>query len=88
MALLTWVLRALVALLLIRFVLRLFARRGPAGRPRTRRQTERVGGTLVRDPQCGTYIPQAKALTTGSGSSVVHFCSTDCRDAWVAAHRS
>jgi hypothetical protein len=48
---------------------------------------ERKGGTLVRDPNCGTYIPEARAITLGSGSHALHFCSAACRDAYTAAHR-
>ena len=92
MTILLWVFRALVILIVLRLVLRFVGsviagasaprQTSPATRP------ERLGGTLVRDPQCGTYVPQVKALSSGSGDTAVFFCSTDCRDAWVAAHRS
>lgn len=82
---LIWVIRLIVILLVIRFVLRLFAGRNLPGRTTTRRETLRQGGTLVRDPQCGTYIPEAGALTVNSSAGRLHFCSTTCRDAWLAA---
>jgi len=84
------VLRVLVILLILRFVLRLIAsvRAGYHSAPRPRRpMAERTGGTLVRDPNCGTYIPEARAVTVGTGRDALHFCSATCRDAYAAAHR-
>jgi hypothetical protein len=86
---LLWIVRAFAILLLIRMILRgLFGSRptaartqgGPAGRPRAQ---ERIGGELVRDPNCGTYIPKARALVVGSGEAAQYFCSTECRDAYA-----
>ena len=47
---------------------------------------ERAGGALVRDPQCGTYVIQSRALQIGSGDHAHFFCSDTCRTAWMAAH--
>jgi uncharacterized protein len=76
----------LFALLLIRLVYRTIV---GTRRPRTAapsRPSERQGGRLVRDPQCGTYVPLSRALRVGSGDDARYFCSTDCRDAYAAAH--
>ena len=35
---------------------------------------------LVRDPECGLYIPEARAFPLKSGSGIAHFCSATCRD--------
>jgi YHS domain-containing protein len=80
---LIWIARVLILLLIIRFVLRLlfgaaFARRSAA----PRRVSERSGGELVRDPNCGTYVPKSRAIASGSGSDVKYFCSPECRDAF------
>jgi len=86
---LVWLPRILFALFILRLLSRTFAARPaapPRGRPSAPR--ERVLGTLVRDPQCGTYIPESRALTVGSGAGALHFCSASCRDAWAAAHGS
>ena len=90
MTLLLWIVRIVVILLVVRLVLRLISAQLPARRAATRpsRQVERQGGTLVRDPQCGTYIPQTKAIAVSAGGSTAFFCSTGCRDAWAASHRS
>jgi uncharacterized protein len=84
-AALIWIARAIVLLLILRFVLRLlFGSGAPVGRPQARRASgpvERAGGELVRDPHCGTYIPKSRAIAVGSGADVKYFCSTTCRDA-------
>jgi hypothetical protein len=90
MNLLSWIFR----LLLVMFVVRLIVSAIFGGRSRQTRQTppagppERAGGTLVRDPQCGTYLPQTRAIRLGSGSDAQYFCSAACRDAYRAAHSS
>ena len=78
-------------LLVIRLIVRgLYSVIGGSARCRGRseRVPERAGGALVRDPQCGTYIPESRALVLGRGPDALHFCSTTCRDAWTAAHGS
>ncbi len=88
--LLDWLADALVLFLIVRFVMRLFsASRRQAQWPKASApKPERSGGTLVRDPQCGTYIPETRAIRTGSGPDAVYFCSATCRDAYAAAHRA
>jgi hypothetical protein len=89
MSVILWLLRALVILLVIRLVVSFIrgtlvtsrqrvVRRGQAGSP------ERIGGRLVQDPQCGTYIPEERAITYGRGDRAQHFCSEQCRDTWIA----
>jgi hypothetical protein len=83
---LIWLVRLLILILIVRLIMRsvtALSGRVPAGRAR---MSERAGGTLVRDPQCGTYIPEAGAVVAGAGADVHHFCSITCRDAWMATH--
>ena len=80
---LLWILRGLILLLVLRFVLQLVF--GAATRPTRRRKNvakapERLGGELVRDPQCGTYVPKARAIAVGSGPETKYFCSATCRE--------
>ena len=86
-AIVLWIIRILVIMFVARLVLQyLFGRRPvPLGR-RPQRPEVRAGGSLVRDPQCGTYIPESTALTVGRGAHALHFCSETCRDRWTAAH--
>ncbi len=87
-AFLIWLLRLLILILIVRLIIRsvrVLSGRAAAGRAPVR-MPERTGGTLVRDPQCGTYIPEAGAVVAGGGADVQHFCSITCRDAWMATH--
>lgn len=87
MTILLWIVRILVLLLLIRMVLRLVFPRGLPARRTRGGSLERSGGSLVRDPHCGTYVPQQGALSIGSGASAVYFCSAACRDAYAQSLR-
>ena len=89
MRILSWIVRILAVLLLLRMLLRYFfrpksaearGRRGPRAAPKA---PERLGGELVRDPQCGTYVPKSRAIVLGSGVGALYFCSTNCRDAYA-----
>jgi YHS domain-containing protein len=87
MLLLLWILRALIILLILRYLVAFFGRRGPASMPRaSRKPAVRAGGTLVRDPQCGTYVPESTAFSISRGGATRYFCSAACRDAWAAAN--
>jgi hypothetical protein len=83
-----WLFRILLALIILRLVLRavLGDRRPRARQAPPRKRVERAGGQLVRDPQCGTYVPQSRAIVAGRGATALHFCSTGCRDQYLAAH--
>jgi hypothetical protein len=91
-----WLLRAIVLTIIVNLILRLIfsgtrpsqSRRDTARGPMPGRQSrpEQTGGTLVQDPQCGTYIVPARALRSGSGTEAHYFCSDGCRTAYLAAH--
>ena len=40
------------------------------------------GEDMVRDPQCGTYLPRGDALTRTVKGKRYYFCSPECRDAF------
>jgi YHS domain-containing protein len=44
-----------------------------------------VGGELKKDPVCGTYVSTAAAVTKTIDGQLVHFCSRECRDKYLAA---
>jgi len=81
---LLWIARAIFLLLIVRTVMRLIfppQRRPPAGAPPPRTgPVERAGGELVRDPQCGTYVPKTRAIALQRGGETLYFCSDKCRD--------
>jgi uncharacterized protein len=60
---------------------------GPSPRNRPRARSERLGGKLVQDPNCGTYLPEDRAISIQAGSDVRHFCSVACRDQWQSVQR-
>ncbi len=49
----------------------------------TRDPSPQRGVGLVRDPVCGVFGGPGKALTSGTGSAMRHFCSEKCRREWV-----
>ena len=87
---LLWAFRVLIILLIVRMVVRLlFPARGRSPKAeRSARVSERAGGALVRDPECGTYVSEAKAVAArDTDGKAAFFCSDRCRDAWMSAHR-
>jgi YHS domain-containing protein len=93
-----WLLRVILVLLIIRLIASAFSgggsratggpQRPPRPRPSSPEGAERAGGTLRRDPQCGTYVTEARAIRATTGTETHFFCSTNCRDAYRAAHSS
>jgi uncharacterized protein len=84
--LIAWLGDLLVLLLIIRMISGLFSRgRTVSSRSRPTPPPERSGGNLVRDPQCGTYIPESRAVRVVANGKTLFFCSTSCRDAYAAS---
>ena len=42
---------------------------------------------LVRDPVCGVHVAESRSIPLREGNALVHFCSTACRDQYVAAEK-
>ena len=40
---------------------------------------------MVRDPICGTFVVQSRALSADSRGETAWFCSEDCRHKWQAS---
>lgn len=90
MRILSWIVRILVILFVLRLVLRAiagFMRTAKTGGPERGRgqMRERAGGELVRDPNCGTFIPRHTAIVSGSGPNAKYFCSEKCRQEYSAS---
>lgn len=47
-------------------------------------EKSRDGEQMVKDPQCGTYLPRSDALSAKVAGQEVFFCSEACRDAYRA----
>jgi YHS domain-containing protein len=56
----------------------------PGSKPRAANQVP-LTGELKKDPACGTYIAAATSLKEKVGGQTYHFCSTECRDKYVAS---
>ncbi|HEX7087757.1 MAG TPA: hypothetical protein VF198_15460 [Vicinamibacterales bacterium] len=53
------------------------------GGGRTRQpRVPQTGTKMVKDPVCGTYVVQEKALSASSGGETAWFCSRECQQAW------
>jgi len=78
-----WILRLLIAALLIRAVWGFISGviRGVSA-PRQQGSREKRGISLARDPVCGTFVEPARALQAREGSTVHYFCSEDCRQSF------
>ncbi len=82
------ILGVVVVLLAVRALRQLLAHvaegmRGESGPARPLDQ----GVRMARDPVCGTFVIPASALAVRDADGVHHFCSTTCRDAFVARSR-
>lgn len=86
--LIRFLLLALLVLLLVRAGWRLLAGviEGATGGSRERTGSRR-SAKMVRDPICGTFVVQSRALTAFSGGETAWFCSEECRRRWESAHR-
>jgi len=45
--------------------------------------SRQVAGHMVKDPVCGTYVVQGRALTAVRGQQTAWFCSPRCQQAWL-----
>lgn len=84
---LSWFLRIVAVLLLIRALWRFLA--GVAGKTKKSGRFDKAQKSvrLVRDPVCGTYVPRMRALTIGQGNGAQFFCSERCRTSYQNSTR-
>ena len=91
MGFLVGLLRVLLALFVVRLLVRAFAgflraRAAPPAVPeRPQSRAGQQGTELVRDRVCNTFLPKGQALRAMIGGQEEHFCSADCRDRALAA---
>jgi YHS domain-containing protein len=88
------VIRLLLICLLVLFVARAVWRLlsgvvegATAAGPRASRAPDR-GTRMVRDPICGTFVVQSRALSADSRGETAWFCSEDCRRTWQVTRRT
>ena len=67
----------------------LFGRRLPSGRPDGRAPGRSSGEeVLVRDPQCGIYLPRTTGLKRMVRGQEHYFCSKECLEAYLLSRES
>lgn len=77
-----WMLRLLLAVLVVRLLWKLAAGVVSGVRDPPPRGAQ-PAGALVRDPVCGTYVEPARALSTRAGRETHYFCSKECQRSFV-----
>ncbi len=82
-----WIIRFLVVMLLVRLVWKFVSGvvEGAARRPQV---APAKGVPLVRDPMCGTYVDQTRALTLRRKGEMHYFCSENCRTSFRQESRA
>ncbi|UCG39053.1 MAG: hypothetical protein JSV00_02105 [bacterium] len=50
--------------------------------PRQRGPSPAGGEEMVKDPQCGVYLPQSRAIERRMGGRRFYFCSRECERAY------
>ena len=45
-----------------------------------------IDDVMIQDPHCNVYFPQRKAVHLNFEGKDLQFCSTRCRDEFLAAH--
>ncbi len=81
--LLLWVLVFMGAMWLWRLVKAVLLATG-SSRPATTVHSTRSAGRMVRDRVCETFIPEKSALRLEKGGEIQYFCSSTCRDRFLA----
>lgn len=57
----------------------------PSGHSNTDQSPNAIDDVMVKDPQCGVYFPKRKALQAELNGEELFFCSTECREKFLAA---
>jgi YHS domain-containing protein len=60
---------------------------GATGSGSGRSRPPERGTHMVRDPVCGTFVVQSRALSADHRGEVAWFCSENCRRKWQSARR-
>jgi YHS domain-containing protein len=83
------ILLLILALMAVRSLLRFLAGIAAGVAPeRTQRPPQQVMGHMVKDPVCGTYVVEGRALTAARNGQTAWFCSPECQHAWLQGKAS
>jgi uncharacterized protein len=53
-----------------------------------RKRREELGGEMVQDPVCQTYVPKTTAIAKNVSGQTIYFCSQKCADAFFKERRT
>ena len=80
-----WIVLALAIYLLYRlFANDFLKKRKKDEQEESRNMKKKIeAGEMVKDPECGAYVPVDDSVTVRDGDKVYHFCSYDCRSKYL-----
>lgn len=82
-----WVLIVSWAVSILRRMVRNMAGAATSAHPDIAVPNDAVARKLVRDPVCGMHLAETLAIPLREGGELVHFCSMDCREKYLAGMR-
>lgn len=82
-AILVFILLSVIARLLWRFIEAVVRGATAPGSESGRKGSMQPGVKMAPCPVCGTYVVPGKAISAGSGSGLIYFCSDKCRAEYV-----
>ncbi|CAK7013442.1 MAG: hypothetical protein DELT_02157 [Desulfovibrio sp.] len=85
---LRWLVLAAIGFILYKLINNELSKRGAKGAPPTQDgQDPAAGKNMVKDPTCGAYVESSSSVSVKDGETVHHFCSYECRDAFLESLR-
>ena len=82
-----WVLIVSWAVAILRRMVGNMAGASPPAHPDIDVPNDAISRKLVRDPVCGMHLAEAVAIPLREGGELLHFCSMDCREKYLAGVR-
>ena len=82
-----WVLIVSLAFAILRRIVLNMAGASPTAHPYIDVPNYAVSRKLVRDPVCGMHLAESVAIPLREGGELLHFCSMDCREKYLAGVR-
>lgn len=79
---LRWIILGVIGFILYKLVSNEFSKRAATNKAE-QPKTQAAGKNMVKDPTCGSYIEPSSGVSVKDGETVHHFCSYECRDAFL-----
>ena len=78
-----WVVIGVVIFVLYKLVTNEMRKRAGESTPAKENPKAGHGANMVKDPTCGSYVETTSSVSVRDGDTVHHFCSYECRDAFL-----